>query len=269
MCILSNPHPGLEHPRQIGGTTCYWKLKEPENLSFVVRVQHPLPGRPDNSNYAPLLRPGVIVSESLESDPASETMTTLGVVGLRDKESNECYVAVAAHAFSHNGIVLHPGGAQRSIVGQLVTELSDTNIRLIKLAPGIEHTNRVFDVYGTLLRLRDLVKSSLRIGELLEMDSPFDGMVSGTIIADELMIIPNDPEVQTGNQWHWVRGHWNPFNSLRGWDATEGTCGTPVLLQDTGTMAGFFRYHNYESRMSYMIAASNLDIFFGGRWEVI
>lgn len=218
VCILQRPHPAKELPTTFGGLICLWKVIEPGITPLAARGREPSINQPENTNYAPDLRPGVIFSSLVEKSK-------------------------------------YPASA-------------GTDTALAELAPGIHHTNEVFVYQESSLRLGDPVTEVLKLPQLIEFDSPFDGLSSGVMLSDEmLLIIPDvDESLEVGTERRWIKGYWISSSGKDGGDPTEGTYGNrAVLLQDTGAVAGFFRYHNYANHISYIEAASNIANRIGGR----
>jgi hypothetical protein len=143
--------------------------------------------------------------------------------------------------------------------------MEDTDIALAVLKPGVRHMNELFEVNGISFRPTAIEPEFVPMGTLIEIDSPFDGVVGGIVTADEMMIIPDVEHIEVGAEWRWVAGRWMTMSTQSGNDLKQGSCGVPVITQDTGTVMGFVRYHDYSSHQTYAIAASNM----GDGWKVL
>jgi hypothetical protein len=265
MCVLSRDHPTIALPKTFGGRPCMWKVKEAPT-SLAVRNKVPQASSPDNSSYLPTLRPGVIVSskDPGSADPASGMTTTMGI-SLECQTTHRQFVTVAEHRFFTDQQVYHLGGTKRQVVGHIHGAMEDTDIALAMLKPGVRHTNELFEVNGISFRPTAIEPEFVPMGTLIEIDSPFDGVVGGIATADEMMMIPDVEHIEVGAEWRWVAGRWMAMSAQSGNELKQGSCGVPVITQDTGTVMGFVRYHDYSSHQTYAIAASNL----GKGWKVL
>jgi hypothetical protein len=105
---------------------------------------------------------------------------TAGILA-EDSNSGERYMTVASHGFP-NGRVFHPCAIGKEI-GQVITEITDTDLTLVKLHNNIQFANETFQspLGRGPTQLRDFVSiDESKIGANVYMNSPFTGYSEGT-----------------------------------------------------------------------------------------
>jgi len=83
-----------------------------------------------------------------------------------------------------DGLVYHPDMKRGVVIGRIVRSLSDTDISLMKLNPGINYINETFGSQDSphgipLGNLLSAKYPDIRIYGTVEMDNPFSGRCEG------------------------------------------------------------------------------------------
>ncbi|KAJ5459294.1 hypothetical protein N7530_011238 [Penicillium desertorum] len=139
----------------------------------------------DNSEYD-VLRLGVMLSSATD-----HKYLTAGILA-EDSNSGERYMTVASHGFP-NGRVFHPCAIGKEI-GQVITEITDTDLTLVKLHNNIQFANETFQspLGRGPTQLRDFVSiDESKIGANVYMNSPFTGYSEGTglMVGCEFLVV--------------------------------------------------------------------------------
>ena len=117
------------------------EMGQPAKLS-ALRLKQPSIEEFDDSQYD-ILRPGVMLSSGKHPEESYELFTFSGVL-VRDSLDYQ-YMTVAAHGFPglpFSGKVYHPRG-QNNEIGEVVIELTNTNVALVKLNEGVPFINKL------------------------------------------------------------------------------------------------------------------------------
>ncbi|KAK3363871.1 hypothetical protein B0T25DRAFT_470095 [Lasiosphaeria hispida] len=218
----------------------------------------PTPGNPDNSQYN-TLQPGLRVTSSyLPSNPDTFLSTTSGVL-LKDQVGNE-FMTVASHGFpAECGTqVFHaqPGNGRK--IGELIMEISHTDITLVKLQDTETFSNMTFQSNNSpnQIQLKKLVpvKGRQRYEEV-SLDSPDTGLINGSLVVTSFQAVPSDnnsPVLQ------WVFTTWIYGGQDSAINLPEGMCGSAIWNED-GDVLGFFRYAPKEGVMKDWCAGIAAD----------
>lgn len=224
------------------------------------RLTDPTQGNPDNSQYN-TLQPGLRVTSSyMPSNPDMFLSTTSGVL-LKDRVGNE-FMTVASHRFpAECGTqVFHALPSNGRKIGELIMEVSHTDIALVKLQDTETFSNNTFQSDNSTIpqhtRLEKLVRVQGRQRfELVYLDSPDTGLIDGSFMATSFMAIPSDdnsPEQQ------WVFTTWIYLGQDSAIELPEGMCGS-AIWNDDGDVLGFFRYAPKEGVMKDWCAGIAAD----------
>ncbi|EXJ55875.1 hypothetical protein A1O7_08806 [Cladophialophora yegresii CBS 114405] len=212
------------------------------------RLTDPAPGNPDVSQYD-TLQPGLRVASSyLPSSSATFMSTTTGVL-LRDGVGNE-FMTVAAHGFpSQCGTqVFHAFPGIGRDVGELVMEVSHTDIALVKLKDTEKFSNITFesDRIPEPIQLKQLAPTaSCPRFSLVCLDSPDTGFIEGQFMWSSFQAIPSDDE---SAEQDWVFTTWSYMGQDAAMKFPEEMCGSSIWSED-GNVLGFFRYAPKEGLM--------------------
>ncbi|KAI4140827.1 MAG: hypothetical protein LQ340_007789 [Diploschistes diacapsis] len=216
---------------------------------------------PDLTSYGNIMRPGVAIECISGSDLLG---TTLGVRVMSHDGDRKC-ITVAAHGCPDLNDIYQPRVSGGRKIGTVIKHLGDTDIGLMQLENHIVHENEVFgnEYQATGFRLREITSQSDE-PEFIELNSPYDGYMMGTVARIEYRRIAEEGlHEEIGEKYTWVTILWSPMHTPSGVlvSPTNGTCGTPITLLDGAGLVSFFRFHDYENKMSISIAASNLRSF--------
>lgn len=189
---------------------------------------------PDNEVYRDL-RPGVLItSKSLDQDK-DDVMTTSGVC-LRSP-SGAKYITVAKHGFP-GGVgdhVLHPSRDGHRIA-EVDKVFGETDIALAKLAD-FHYSRETFSPVDAPVRpFRNILDSKqTRIGDLVFMDTPFNGRCEGVLIKLDVLRIPADDSADLVD---YIIGHFTYFGN--GADTLfDGCCGGVIWNSDHDILGQF------------------------------
>jgi hypothetical protein len=170
----------------------------------VRRIMDPTPGNPDESEYE-TLQPGVrVTSACMTSKPNTFMSTTAGVL-VSDLVGNE-FMTVASHGFPDEcgTNVTHPLPVGGRTVGDLIMEVTHTDIGLVKLADAERFSNVTFQSESisesTRLKRLNSVKK-LQVGDFVYLDSPDTGSLEGSFMRSSFQRIPVDDHGAPEQLW--------------------------------------------------------------------
>ena len=206
------------------------------------RIMDPTPGNPDESEYK-TLQPGVrVTSACMTSKPNTFMSTTAGVL-VSDLVGNE-FMTVASHGFPDEcgTKVTHPLPVGGRTVGELIMEVSHTDIGLVKLADGERFSNVTFQSESIsesvqLKRLGSVKK--LRVGNFVYLDSPDTGSLEGSFMRSSFQRIPIDDH--SAPEQLWVSSAWVYMGQGSASTLPDSMYGSAIWTSK-GEVIGFFRY---------------------------
>ncbi|KAL2408196.1 hypothetical protein ABEF95_002454 [Exophiala dermatitidis] len=237
-------------PFQVAKVTCLYLFDDEMGRPSVPHARrkallHPAPGNPDVSQYDHLQLGLRVTSAFLPNSDSPYTFlgTTTGVL-LKDRVDNE-FMTVAAHGFPRQcgTKVFHalPNGDRE--IGELIMEVSHTDIALVKLANTETFSNVTFqnDAIPEPIQLRRLLPASQRqkIRDIC-LDSPDTGFIEGQLMCSarervSCDVIDGSPEQQ------WIATTWSYMGQGAADNLPEEMCGSAMWDVD-GNVLGFFRY---------------------------
>ncbi|OAP54118.1 hypothetical protein AYL99_11653 [Fonsecaea erecta] len=239
-------------PWLIGKATCVYlyddEMGRPSKLH--ARRQHDLTqGNPDISMYD-TLQPGLRVTSNYLPDSSDAYLETTTGVLLKDSVGNE-FMTVAAHGFPSEAgtTVFHvsPGETGR-VIGELIMEITHTDIALVKLAATEKFSNVTFqnDQMPESTQLRRLCPTE-HYGQLspICLDSPDSGFLDGYFMAPAFAKMSADDGSPTQ---HWAYTTWSYMGEDAAAKLPEGMCGS-AMWDANGNVLGFFRYAAVEGAM--------------------
>ena len=205
------------------------------------RLRDPVPGSPDESRYDDTLQPGVMVTSGYFPDqPTTFLSTTAGV--MVEDEFGEQFVTVANRGFpTECGTdVMHPLPTDGRTIGNLVKEVPQTDIALVKLLGGERFLNVTFqnEINAEPIQLKSLAQSC-RTGDLILLDSPYTGCIEGSVLASARQRIPADNDSLPEQLW--VRTVWSYMGQDEGSALPDELCGSAIHNEE-GQVVAFFRY---------------------------
>jgi hypothetical protein len=231
-------------PRWIAKCPCYYlyesEMGRPAFGKFAAkRNRDPSIDVVDNSEYD-LLRPGIMLSSGRDAETQTEFLTSSGVL-VKDRIGLE-YMTVASHGFPHGDKVFHPS-ATGTEVGQVIMEITHTDVALVRLHSQFSFENETFEstVDGAgPVRLSGFKPSlDMKIGQTIYMNNPFSGYSEGVCgPASDYCVPSDDPNVPSLN---WVRTRWVYMGQGYQDKLEDGVCGS-AIWDDDGAVIGFFRY---------------------------
>ncbi|KAF7563892.1 hypothetical protein G7046_g235 [Stylonectria norvegica] len=205
------------------------------------RMMDPTPGDPDNTQYEHL-QPGMRVSSDYKLDHQSFHTTTTGV--LIQNSTGERFMTVASQGFPDEcgTRVMHalPAGGRQ--IGELIMEVSHTDISLVKLQESETFRNTTFqtDVQEPV-SLKSLTgKGGLKEYDIVYMDAPDTGLIEASRMAPSFVRIPVDDLLEPKQEW--LQTTWF-YLGQEGMEHAlpAGIRGSAIWTAD-GRVAGFFRY---------------------------
>ena len=206
------------------------------------RLTDPTPGNPDQSQYTSL-QPGMRISSGhIASRPGMFQATTSGVL-VKDLNRNE-FMTVASHGFlgECGTNVHHPLPTDGRKIGELIYEVTHTDIAMVKLEPHEKFVNVTFesDYITQPIQLKQLAQADkLRKGDAVVLDSPDTGCIDGIFQAPAYQRVPTDDP--TESKQHWVLTTWYYMGQDSGLNLQAGMCGSAIWTEE-GDVVGFFRY---------------------------
>ena len=248
--------------RVIARCNCFYHFKKdfhrPQQYP-ALRFIEPSGYQADNSQYQ-VLRPGVMLGSERSPRDGVEMLTSSGVL-IQHDHTRVKYLTVASHGFPSGGKVYHPSANGREI-GELILELSHTNISLVKLHNNVQYVNETFKTStmpDSPVRFKGFPKANeTRSGDFVYMESPFNGFLEGTYGVPVFLRLPPDDPAEPEQQW--VRSRWDYVGQDFGGEIKEGVCGSAIWNADM-KVVGFFRYICNEGPMkdwAFSVAADHL-----------
>ncbi|KAK2777182.1 hypothetical protein FQN52_003207 [Onygenales sp. PD_12] len=201
------------------------------------------PGNPDESEYS-TLQPGLrLTSTYLPSKPGMFLSTTAGVL-VRDKIGNE-FMTAASHGFPDEceRIINHPLPPGGRNIGELIMEITHTDIALVKLRDTETFSNVTFqnDILPDSIQLKRLTSAkNLKIGDSVFLDSPDTGCLAGNFLMTSFQRVASTTEQQPQEE-QWVFTIWDYMGQDSADTLPEGMAGSAIWNED-GDVLGFTRY---------------------------
>ncbi|EEH02641.1 conserved hypothetical protein [Histoplasma capsulatum G186AR] len=234
-----------EIPSVIGRCSCFYlfekEMGRPNPDEYPARwIRDPTGETVDNCEYD-ILRPGVMLSSGRHPTTHLEYHTTSGV--LVEDCLGKQYMTVSSHGFPNGGRVFHPFEGAKDI-GQIIMELSHTDIALVKLHDGVNFENETFESplsVATPTRLKEFVlANNTQIGSEIYMNNPYLGYSEGTCGPHVRMHVPND-DPNEPEKLQWIKARWLYLGQGFIDHLEDGICGS-AIWNDDGNVIGFFRY---------------------------
>ncbi|OAP53799.1 hypothetical protein AYL99_11985 [Fonsecaea erecta] len=246
-------------PWLVGRVACVYlyedEMGRPSNL-YTRRQLDPTPESPDMSKYD-TLQPGLrVVSNSPPQlgDPDTYLETTTGVL-LRDSVGNE-FMTVAAHGFPSEAgtVVIHASPSGR-VIGELISEVSPTDIALVKLAKTEKFSNVTFPNarVPVLIQLKRLGRA--KCFSEIYLDSPDTGLIDGIFMLQSRTRVPNDDHEPKPE---WLFTSWTYMGVDAAANLPGGMCGS-AMWDAEGNVLGFFKYAPVEGVMTDWCAGVAAD----------
>jgi hypothetical protein len=239
-------------PFQAANIRCFYLYDDEmgrPSIPHARRLMDPTPGNPDNSEYD-TLQPGLrVTSEYLPSKPGMFLSTTAGVL-VRDQVGNE-FMTVASHGFPDKGgpKVIHPLPAGGRNIGELIMEVTHTEIGLVKLLNAEKFSNITFqnNIIPNAVQLKKLARpKDRRMGDAIVIDSPDTGCIDGALELTSFQRVPGDDNGTPKQKWIFTT--WIYMGQDMASTLPDGMCGSPIWTKD-GDVLGFFRYAPKEGAM--------------------
>ena len=172
-----------EIPYRIAGCAVYVQFHSVTTAAR--RMEIPTDTHTDANDYLAYadgtLRPGVIFSSSVHGNGTQYLSTTSGLL-VKDAEGHH-YVTCALHGFLSDDIVFHPDPIRGRPIGKVVQRFPNVDVGLVLLASGIRYTNEFFESEeGGASGVTPRRFATSEIGDIVEMDNPFNGSCAGIVI---------------------------------------------------------------------------------------
>ncbi|KIY01857.1 uncharacterized protein Z520_01995 [Fonsecaea multimorphosa CBS 102226] len=224
----------------------------------VRRLSDRAPGDLDMNQYD-TLQPGLRVASSYLLDkPDAFLATTTGVL-LKDRVGNE-FMTVAAHGFpSECGTrVFHAFPSTGRDVGELVMEVSHTDIALVKLRDTETFSNVMFhdELIEQPTQLNKFISAKkYRRSDSVYLRSPNTGFIEGRFSWSSFQAVPGD---DYSSKQEWIFTTWSYLGQDSAIKLHGGMCGS-TIWDEAGNVLGFFRYAPEEGVMKDWCAATAAD----------
>ncbi|KAI9764730.1 MAG: hypothetical protein M1840_008122 [Geoglossum simile] len=238
-------------PRRVNGILITYIFGDISGSICAQRVKSPVVGDPDNSNYSPSLRPGMMISSGSGPDQ-TELLSTSGVC-VRSP-SGKKYITCASHGFPL-GLerVYHPD-RHGHYLGEVKEMFWDNDVSLFELNKDqpMTYSRQTFNPPGgELVRLKD--PFGLHIGESIHMDTAFNGHCEGIVMVIDTVRVPSDEPV---TPHRYITGIFTYLSD--GSDSfTEGCCGGPVWT-DGREVVGQFQFLSMDKLLCYVPSFAHL-----------
>lgn len=240
--VLEDPDTNMNLvPRSVGRCGCFYlhenEMHRPRTFQ-AFRSKDPLVQADDTQYEA--LRPGIMLSSGRSPETNIELLTSSGIL-VEDAIGNK-FMTVASHGFPNGTTVYHPNACGRRI-GEIIMEITHTDVALVKLDHGIEFLNEPFQnsiIPDSPIRLKGFaVKGDAGPGDYVFLDSPFTGYMEGIrgVIAD--IRVPSDGPHEPEQSW--VQCRWDYMGQGSYHHMADGVCGSAIWYE-SGQVAGLFRY---------------------------
>jgi len=231
-------------PQKVAKVTCTYMYEDQmaRPRSFPSRqLTEPSPGVPDENEYD-TLQPGIrITSDYQPGQQGAFRATTTGVL-LSDEVGNR-FMTAAAHGFPPEcGLsVLHPSPNGR-VIGELVMEVSYTDVALVSLEHGERFENVTFEnEIVSAIQLRRLIREEENYtGGIVFIDSPDTGCLEGTFGFTSYQNIPSD-SLSPKRRWAFTKWVYRGQDHRSSHLPPDGICGS-AMWTEQGDVLGFFRY---------------------------
>lgn len=203
-----------------------------------VRRQVPVGQITDDVIYN-TLRPGIMIASKV--DAFDDKLSTPGII--LQSPSGEKYLTVAKRGFP-NGIgeaVYQPNSNGRAIA-HIAKVCGDSDIALAELIPGIHYSRETFSsaIDGNVEPFVDIVDhTEQKIGELVYMDTPFNGRCEGAISRVTTLQIPSDEVVDEYQYLIGTYHYWGNGSDI----LLDGCCGGVIWNDDHNVLGQFSFQH--------------------------
>ncbi len=232
-------------PSLAGKITCRYifekQMKRPSKPQARRRVNDTALDRVVDDTTYDILQTGVRVSSNFLPDSQTFLSSTLGA-RIWDADGND-YVTVAAYGFPDicGENVFHALREDGRLVGRLAGRIGTTDVALMRLSPGEQFSDETFvsdvsaenDESPLLCGLRHA-----RQYDLVSLDSPDTGYLSGQVMANGRQKIPSDGDT---DEQGWVAVDWVYQFQGAATPLPDSMCGTVVVGEDKKVLS-FFQY---------------------------
>lgn len=232
-------------PRKVANIMCFYLYDDEmgrPSTPQARRLTDPTIGNPDETQYD-TLRPGLrVTSAPLPSEPSMVLSTTTGVL-LRNQAGYE-FMTVASHGFpAECGTdVIHPLPTSGRNIGELIMEVSHTDVALVELRDGEKFSNVTFEstISQNPVHLKRLSpKDDCLMGDIVYLDSPDTGCIDSVAQVTAFQRVPCDDELEPEQDWAFTTWYYTGQDTAK--DLPAGICGS-AIWKDDGDVVGFFRY---------------------------
>ncbi|KAK3168195.1 hypothetical protein OEA41_004641 [Lepraria neglecta] len=227
-----------------------------------LRTKLPTDRDHDDTAYSNL-RPGIKLACRTEPEDPKDTdayiATTAGICV--ESPGGKKYITLASHGFESTvgSEVRHPS-LQGRLLGFVAKNFGETDISLCELNPGVSYSRETFSVADPtapeVKPFREIIANpaKLLVGDLIIMDTAFNGRCEGNLIKVELQKIPADDPIS--EKVEYALGSFGYFGNGRE-KLYDGCCGG-VLWNENCDVIGQFRFQETGTEICHFPAFSSL-----------
>ncbi|KAJ9637061.1 hypothetical protein H2204_004985 [Knufia peltigerae] len=257
-------HRGTDYkvlPRCAARIVC-WYMFEDEmdrpSTPYARRIHDPALGNPDRSKYD-TLQPGLcIASTHIPGTSGHYLSSTTGVL-VKDRMGTK-FMTAAAHSFpSECGTsVWHSSPDTGRDIGELIQEVSHTDIALIRLKGNETFSNVTFEneaMPNALQLTKFIATGTYKRHSIVCLDSPDSGYMEGSFMGQAFRTYPIDGGTP---QRKWMSTIWLYLGEDTGLNLPQGICGSAIWDKD-GNVLGFFQYAPTQGVMTKFCTGMSAD----------
>lgn len=200
----------------------------------------------DDAVYNDRLRPGVMLAGKVGLSN-SELLTTSGVC-VKSPSGNK-YITCATHGFpGGKGAAIYHPSTNAETVGVFAKQFWDSDVGLLELSPRHSYDRETFSTAEYLVKpFRRLMDAfTLRIGDIIHLNTPVNGHVEGVVLKIDVLRLPTD---EPADPTAYIIGHCVYFGN--GAETLfDGCCGG-ALWTDEFDVVGQFRFMLKDEQVAY------------------
>jgi len=216
-----------------------------------------------------VLRPGMLLSSFVDKTHKFYNLITSGVAVCNSV--GDVFITTACHGIGAETTV-YAGRPSLNVtppIGKAVVEVSFTDVALVALEPQVQFHNELLVEHPRVVtRLAGLLGENadgdeLRMGDVVTMNSPFTGPISGSIQCKGWKLSSEGRQHATKKKHRYIVYDWSymgqqPTEFAHKLTIPDSTCGS-AIVDVQGRVTGFFRFVVKEGLMSGFYASVSAD----------